>query len=144
MKCIFFTPAPSSRFCDFLKLERFGERLCHFSHTPVKRQSALKQRCMATLAHSSISILDMMRLIFIFSILSLAHPNVLRYRFTCFFPIFTYCTIFIGLLVMVLPTPVPRKTMFLWTPSRYLMVTVKIFMETNMKSSQQRNLAVNV
>ena len=45
---------------------------------------------------------------------------------------------------MVLPTPALRRTMSLWTQSRYLKVTVKISMETSMKSSQQQNLAVNV
>ena len=53
-------------------------------------------------------------------------------------------TLILGLPVMVLPTPVLRRTMLLWTLSRYLMVTVKIFMETSTKKIQQKHLAVNV
>ena len=85
----------------------------------------------------------MMRLIFIISSLSFAFSNVMRYRFSFFIRNHDNIT-FSGLPVMVLPTLALRRTMFLWTLNRYLMGTVKISMETSIKSSQQQNLAVNV
>ena len=52
--------------------------------------------------------------------------------------------ILLELLVMVLPTRVLRRTMFLWTLSRYMRVTVRTPMETSTKNSLQHHPAVNV
>ena len=45
---------------------------------------------------------------------------------------------------MVLPSPVLRRTIFLWTLSRFMKVTVKISMGTSIKKLLQQHLAVTV
>ena len=56
----------------------------------------------------------------------------------------THSSILSGLQVKVLLSPVLRSTTFRWTLSRFMRVTVKISMETNMKNLTQQHLAVNV